>query len=126
MLLVLMIALYIISFFMHLFSKGHASLFLPLQLAELMAFGRLCLIRRLLCFEIMDLTLFMQLWLTLNVFLLKNLCSLCCVTTTLQKGTLQHHLVQLPFHQKHSDKYARNFLSLVDTHCPVGNKLHKI
>ena len=74
---------------MHLFCSGHVSLFLQLQLAVLMTCGWLFLIVCVLCFEIMFLTLFMQLWLTLTVFRLKTLCNLWpagkCVSTRLRK-----------------------------------------
>ena len=54
---VLMVALYTISLLMHLFCCGHVSLFLQLQLAVVVTCGWLFLIIRVLCFEIMFLTI---------------------------------------------------------------------
>ena len=81
---------------MHLFCSGHVSLFLQLQLVVLVTCGWLFLIMRVLCFEIMFLTLFMQLKLTLTVFRLKILCNLWpagkCVSTIYNTHTtLQHN-----------------------------------
>ena len=39
---------------------------------------------------------------------------------------MQHHLVQPPFSKNVKTNIARSFLNLVDTHFPVGLKLHKI
>ena len=50
-----------ISLLMHLFCSGHVSLLLQLQLAVLMTCGWLFLDLCVLCFDIMVLTLFMQL-----------------------------------------------------------------
>ena len=84
-----MVALYTTSLLMHLFCSGHVSLFLQLQLVVLVTCGWLFLIMRVLCFEIMFLTLFMQLKLTLTVFRLKILCNLWpagkCVSTRSRK-----------------------------------------
>ena len=86
---VLIVALYTMSLLMHLFCSGHACLFLQLQFSALMSCGWLFLIMPVLWLVIIDLTLLMQLKLTLTVFLFKILCNLLpigkYVSTSLRK-----------------------------------------
>ena len=90
-LLVVMVALYTMSSLMHLFSNRYASLFLQLQLSALMISGWVFLIMRVhvLSLVMIDLTLLMQLSLTLTVLLWKFLCNLWptgkCVSIKLRK-----------------------------------------
>ena len=80
---------YTMSLLMHLFCTGHPNLFLQLQFSTLISCGWLFLIICVVWPVIIDLTLLMQLQLTLTVFLLKILCNLLpigkCVCTSLRK-----------------------------------------